>query len=142
MKRLRVLWNIVRVTRADYVFYGFLAVLTAGALILPLVEPQIPSFGEGLWFLFASFTTIGFGDLAAVTVAGRLITVVVSLYGILVVALLTGIVVGFFNELLKVRANTSLNEFMDELERLPDLSHEELRALADRIRQRHVLHPR
>ncbi|MBO0896044.1 MULTISPECIES: potassium channel family protein [Arthrobacter] len=139
MKRLRLLWNIVRVTSADYVFYGFLAVLAAAAFALPRVEAGIPTFGDALWYLFVSFTTIGFGDFSAVTTAGRLVTVAVSLYGILVVALLTGIIVGFYNELLKVRANTSLNEFVAELEHLPDLSREELLALAEKVRKRHIL---
>ena len=139
MKRLRVLWNIIRVTNADFVLYGFLIVLGAAALLLPRVEPGIPDFGESLWYLFSSFTTIGFGDFVAVTLAGRLITVAVALYGILVVALLTGIIVGFYNELLRVRSKASLNDFIDDLEHLPDLSREQLMSLAQRIRERHIL---
>lgn len=139
MKRLRLLWNIVRVTNADYVFYGFLAVLAAASVLLPRFEPGIPRFGDALWYLFVSFTTIGFGDFVAVTTPGRLITVAVAVYGILVVALLTGIIVGFYNELLKVRANTSLNELIGELEHLPDLSRAEILALAEKVRTRHIL---
>ncbi len=139
MKRLRVLWNVVRITKADYFFYGFLVALAAAALLLPRFEPGIAGFGDGLWYLYVSFTTIGFGDLVAVTAAGRILTVLVSLYGILVVALLTGVVVGFYNELLKVRANTSLNQFIEELEHLPDLSREQLASLSRRIRDRHIL---
>lgn len=139
MIRLRVLWNVVRITKAHYFFYGFLAVLAAAALLLPRFEPGIAGFGDGLWYLYVSFTTIGFGDLVAVTAAGRILTVLVSLYGILVVALLTGVVVGFYNELLKVRANTSLNQFVEELEHLPDLSREQLASLSRRIRDRHIL---
>ncbi|MCC3265477.1 potassium channel family protein [Arthrobacter gengyunqii] len=139
MKRLRLLWNIVRITSADYVFFGFLTVLAVAALLLPRFESGIPTFGDALWYLFVAFTTIGFGDFAAVSTAGRLITVAVSLYGIVVVALLTGIVVGFYNELLKVRANTSLNEFITELEHLPELSREQLLTLAERVRSRHLL---
>ncbi|MCC3271123.1 potassium channel family protein [Arthrobacter zhangbolii] len=139
MKRMRVLWNIVRVTNADYVLYGFLIALGTAALLLPRFEPGIPDFGDSLWYLFSSFTTIGFGDYVAVTFAGRLITVVVALYGILVVALLTGIIVGFYNELLRIRSRTSLNDLVDELEHLPDLSRDELESLARRIRERHIL---
>ncbi|MCC3278905.1 potassium channel family protein [Arthrobacter sp. zg-Y40] len=82
---------------------------------------------------------MGFGDFVAVTPMGRLITVVVALYGILVVALLTGIIVGFYNELLRVRSRDSLNGLLDELEHLPDLSREELQSLSQRIRERHIL---
>ena len=139
MKRLRVLWNVVRITKADKVLYGFLAVLTAAALLLPPMEPGIASFGDALWYLYVSFTTIGFGDIVPVTAAGRLITVAVSLYGILIVALITGIVVGYYNELLKIRANNALDEFISELENLPDLSREQLLELAQRVRNRRIL---
>ena len=141
MKRLRVLWNVIRLTGASYVFIGFVVVLAGAAVALPRVEPGIPTLGDALWYLFVSFTTIGFGDLTAVTFAGRLITVVVALYGIVVVALLTGVVVGFYNELLKVRARSSLAEFVDELEHLPELSPEQLQDLSERVRQRRVLPP-
>ncbi len=139
MKRMRVLWHIIRLTGADVVLFGFLIVYVSAALVLPRFEPGIPDFGNSLWYLFSSFTTIGFGDYVAVTFLGRIITVFVSLYGILVVALATGVIVGFYNELLRVRTKDSLREFVDELEHLPDLSKEELADLAGRVRERHIL---
>lgn len=139
MKRLRVLWNIIRVTGADVVVFGFLIVYGSAALILPRVERGIPDFGDALWYLFVSFTTIGFGDFVAVTVLGRLITVFVALYGILVVALATGVIVGFYNELLRVRTKESLQDVIGELENLPDLTREQLADLSRRVRERHIL---
>ncbi|MFF2676988.1 potassium channel family protein [Arthrobacter koreensis] len=139
MKRLRVLWHIIRLTGADVVVYGFLAVYGLAALILPRFEPGIHDFGNALWYLFESFTTIGFGDYVAVTVPGRLITVFVALYGILVVALATGVIVGFYNELLRARTKDSLRDFIHELEHLPELSRQQLAELALRVRERHIL---
>ncbi|WP_461168984.1 potassium channel family protein [Arthrobacter sp. Z1-15] len=139
MKRVRLLWNIIRATGADGVFTGFLLVLAGGSLMLARFEPGINNLGDALWFLFVSFTTIGFGDFVPVTMPGRLITVVVSLYGILVVALGTGVIVGYYSEILRARANTSLDELISELEQLPELSREDLLALAERIRRRHIL---
>jgi hypothetical protein len=43
-------------------------------------------------------TTIGFGDLTAVTPAGRLISVAVGIYGIVAVALITSILVNIYND--------------------------------------------
>lgn len=139
MKRLRLLWNVIRATGAERVFTGFLLALALAALMLPRFEPEIHNLGDALWFLFESFTTIGYGDMVPVTMPGRIITVLVSLYGILVVALSTGVIVGYYNEILKARANTSLDEFIRELEKLPDLSRQELLTLAERVRRRHLL---
>ncbi len=139
MKRFRVLRNIIRVTSADVVFYGFLAVYAGAALLLPLFEPGIPRTGDALWYLFVSFTTIGFGDFVAETFVGRLLTVFVSLYGILVVALTTGVIVGFYNQLVRTRTRGTLEAMVRELENLPDLSREELADLSRRVRERHLL---
>ena len=42
--------------------------------------------------------TIGFGDFAAVTPIGRIITVILGIYGILVVAVIASIIANFYNE--------------------------------------------
>lgn len=139
MKRLRVLWHIIRLTGADVFVFGFLIVYGSAALVIPRFEPGIPGFGDAFWYLFETFTTIGFGDYVAVTFIGRLITVFVALYGILVVALATGVIVGFYNELLRARTKESLREFVSELEHLPDLTKEQLADLAARVRERHIL---
>ena len=43
-------------------------------------------------------TTIGFGDLTAVTDFGRILSVILGAYGIVVVALITSIIVNFYGE--------------------------------------------
>ena len=43
-------------------------------------------------------TTTGFGDFAATTTVGRVLSVVLGIYGIVAVAILTSIIVNFYNE--------------------------------------------
>ncbi len=43
-------------------------------------------------------TTIGFGDITATTGIGRLLSVILGIYGIIVVALITSVIVNFYNE--------------------------------------------
>jgi hypothetical protein len=72
--------------------------IIAFSIVLPQFDPGIPSFEDALWYCFAIVTTIGFGDIAAATLPGRVISVVLGLYGIIVVALITSIIVNFYNE--------------------------------------------
>ena len=59
------------------------------------------NYKDALWYCFALVTTIGFGDITAVTDLGRTISVVLGIYGIIVVALITSIIVNFYGEIKK-----------------------------------------
>ena len=65
---------------------------------------------------------------------GRILTVILVLYGIFVIALIPGVVVNYFVEFNKIRYNESLLMFMYRLEHLDTLSKEELREISQDIR--------
>ncbi len=47
----------------------------------------------------------------------------------------TGIIVNFYNEILELRRKETLSAFLDRLEQLPNLSHEELVELSARVQK-------
>ncbi len=96
--RMDILLRIIRKTFAAEILFGMLLLITAFSIILPNVEPGLSSFGDALWYCFMIVTTIGFGDLTAVTFPGRIISVILGIYGLIVVALLTSIIVNFYSE--------------------------------------------
>ena len=51
--------------------------------------------------VIAIVTTIGFGDVAATSIEGRIISVILGVYGIIVVALIISIIVNFYGEMKK-----------------------------------------
>ena len=98
------------------------------------IEIQICCEGSGYVILNGARSEIGVGDIVAVTTAGRILTVILVLYGIFVIALIPGVVVNYFVEFNKIRYNESLLMFMDRLEHLDTLSKEELRDISQNIR--------
>lgn len=96
--KLKVLFKIIVKTYALEVLFGLLTMMVAFSLILMIYEPQMAYFPDALWYCFAVVTTIGFGDIQAVTHIGRAISVILGLYGIIVVAIITSIIVNFYNE--------------------------------------------
>ena len=63
------------------------------ALIILNAEPEtFDSYFDAVYWATVSLTTIGYGDLYPVTDIGRVVTILSSLVGILVVALPTGII--------------------------------------------------
>lgn len=96
--KVRVLFKIVMRTFALEIILGLFTMMIASSLLLTIYEDGIPTFVDALWYSFAVVTTIGFGDFTAVTPLGRILTVLLGTYGIVVVAVITSIIVNFYNE--------------------------------------------
>ena len=112
--KFKTLFKIIFRTFALEVLLGLLTMIVASALIFSTFEESIPSFGDGLWYAFAVVTTIGFGDYAATTVLGRVVTVLLGIYGLIVVAVITSIIVNFYNETAGKRDSQELKEINKE----------------------------
>lgn len=77
---------------------GYILVI---ALVMFNVEPDtFNSFFDALYWATISLTTMGYGDIYAVSVTGKIITMLSALFGIAVVALPAGLIsAGFMAEL-------------------------------------------
>lgn len=71
------------------------------ALIMFNVEPEtFDTFFDALYWSTISLTTMGYGDIYAVSAVGKIITMISALFGIAVVALPAGLIsAGFMAEL-------------------------------------------
>lgn len=96
--KFKVLIKIVLNTFSLEILFGLLTMIVCFSLVFMRIEPNITTFPEALWYCFAIVTTIGFGDFVATTAIGRVLSVILGLYGIVVVAVITSIVVNFYNE--------------------------------------------
>lgn len=139
MRRIKLLWRILQMTQVDKIISGFVVFTFVMALGLTIVEPGISTYGDGLWYCFSVFTTIGFGDITAVTFIGRSLTAVLGIFSLFVVAMIPGVIVSYFMEISKARAKSSIVEFLDQLEHLPMLSKEELTELSEKVKKNRKL---
>ena len=112
--KLKVLFKIIVRTYTLEVIFGLLTLIVASSLVFMVYEPNITTFGDALWYSFAVVTTIGFGDLAAETLIGRILTVVLGVYGLIVVAILTSIIVNFYNETAGKESSQTFREIKKE----------------------------
>lgn len=95
MKRRR-LWHIIRKTKVIEELIGLLTSMMIFAIFLTRIEPNIQTYGDGLWYTFAVVTTIGFGDIVVVTGVGRFLSVILGLYGLFIIAIITSVVVNYY----------------------------------------------
>ena len=118
--KVKVLFKIITNTFSLEVLFGLLVIIVCFSIILAKVEPAanaeatIQNFPDALWYCFAVVTTIGFGDKVALTPVGRILTVILGLYGLVVVAVITSIIVNFYNATVGKQDQKELEEIKDE----------------------------
>lgn len=134
MKGIKRGFRVLKRTGAIHIFWSYLVCLCVSALVLWKIEPGIETIGDGLWYCFIASTTVGFGDICAVTTIGRIITVIVTVYGIVAVAMVPGVVLSYYLEYIKALEKESVSLFLEKLENLPELSKEELEEISERVR--------
>lgn len=64
---------------------------------------KFTDIGEGLWWAFATFATVGYGDIYPVTGMGKILGAFISLLGISMIAIITGLISSAFMH--KLREN-------------------------------------
>ena len=89
-KNFVILGNVLEKSKDSLLTVGTLAAayILVSALIIFNVEPEtFNTFFDALYWATISLTTVGYGDIYAVSTIGRLITMISSLLGIAIVAL-------------------------------------------------------
>ena len=135
MKRIKILAGILKRTDADRILVGFVGFLFVIAAVIELVEPDINRYGDALWYCYAVISTAGFWNLVAVTFTGKMCSILLTIYALFVLAIVTGVVVNFYTQMVEMQRKETLAMFMDKLERLPELSREELENISKKVRK-------
>ena len=94
----RALQKVIRKTFAVEIIFGMLLLIAAFSVVLQSSEAGIETYADALWYCFAIVTTIGFGDVTVTGGIGRILSVILGVYGIIVVSLITSVIVNFYNE--------------------------------------------
>ena len=128
--------RVFRETGADTLIGIYLGFFLLCALIFWIVEPGISTYWDALWYCFTVASTVGFGDIVVATRVSRILSMVLSLYSAVTLAIFTGVFVNYFNQLVQLRQKDSLAALADKTDRLPDMSRDELKKLSAQIKQR------
>lgn len=102
-KSISIIINVFKKQKESLlVVCGFaIGYILISALVVISIEPEtFPSFFDAVYWATVSLTTVGYGDIYAVSTAGKIITMISSICGIAIVALPAGIVTaGYMDEL-------------------------------------------
>lgn len=100
-KNIQIIINVFKKQRDALTIVGVLAIgyIFTTALVIFNVEPEtFDSFFDALYWATVSLTTMGYGDIYAVTNIGQLITMISAVFGIAIVALPAGIITAGYME--------------------------------------------
>ena len=86
-------------------------ILISALIIFNVEGDSFETFFDAIYWATVSLTTVGYGDIYAVTTAGRIITMISSIFGIAIVALPAGIITaGYMEALNEAKKDTDKNE--------------------------------
>ncbi len=112
-KSISIIIEVFKKQKESLIVVGALAVgyILVAALVVISVEPEtFPTFFDAVYWATVSLTTVGYGDIYAVSTAGKIITMISSIFGIAIVALPAGIITaGYMDELNNRKNNKNDN---------------------------------
>lgn len=135
MKRLRVLRNILVRTKTDKILIAYVVFVLLSALLIVLFDPAITSYADALWYCYAVISTAGFGDVVATTFVSKILSLLVTMYSTIVIAIVTGVVVNFYTQIIEMQQKETITAFMDKLEHLENMSKEELKEISAKVKK-------
>lgn len=103
-KSLRRIITVLKESKESLLAVGALAIayILTTALIIFNVEPDaFKNYFEAMYWSTVSLTTVGYGDLYAVSTVGRAITMISAIFGIAIVALPAGIITAGYMKVLE-----------------------------------------
>lgn len=118
--KINVISNIIKKSMVYEIILGLLILVVLCSFYFTLVEPNMTSYVDSLWYSFSVITTIGFGDVYVTTTFGRILSVFLGISGIIVVALFTSVIVNFYNEMNKKRDEREMKKLIDKVEKIEE----------------------
>lgn len=100
-KNMQIIINVFKRQKEALVAVCVLAggYILISALIIFNVEPDtFDTFFDAIYWATVSLTTVGYGDIFAVSTAGKIITMISAVFGIAIVALPAGIITAGYME--------------------------------------------
>lgn len=102
-KSIRIIVDVLKNSKRALASVGTFAIgyILVSALVIFNVEPEsFDNFFEAIYWATVSLTTVGYGDIYPISVAGQIVTMISSLFGIAIIALPSGIITaGYMKEI-------------------------------------------
>ena len=140
MNRIKNFFNLIERVFNSRRLRTIIGVLTLAIIVFGYIfymtEPDIKTFGDGIWWALVTVTTVGYGDITPATTLGRFVAGTLMFFGLGLIATVTAIVSAkFVQNYVDHHTNDDvlekLEELESEIEKLKALEEDELEKLDD-----------
>ncbi|NBI28348.1 potassium channel family protein [Chengkuizengella marina] len=124
--------EILEINGLNKVIASVFALIFIASIPIYFVEPSVESYDDAIWYSIVTATTVGYGDFYPETPWGRMIAVVLMVFGIGLIGMVTGSVATYFMDGNK-KENPKVDYLKKELDRLDELTNEEIDTMIDML---------
>ena len=122
--KLNLVSKIIKKSLFNEIILALVILIILCSVYFTVVEPDMTSYVDSLWYSFSVITTLGFGDVSVTTTFGRILSVILGISGIAVVALFTSFIVNFYNEMNKRRDEKKIDKIVEKVEEIEKIEEE------------------
>ncbi|QKS69776.1 potassium channel family protein [Paenalkalicoccus suaedae] len=90
------LHGVLKTNSLDKVLMAVVILIFVASIPIRLIEPSIDSYSDAVWWAVVTATTVGYGDISPETMIGRLIAMVLMMFGIGLLGVVTSSVASYF----------------------------------------------
>ena len=130
---LMMFFDILHQTRTYKLLVGYIILVFIMGLLIMITDENINDYGDALWYCYAVLSTVGFGDVIVTGTLPRILSVILTVYSVIVIAIITGAIVNLSTMINEISMQETVENFVNELEHLQDLDREELSNLSKRV---------
>jgi voltage-gated potassium channel len=102
------------------------------------IEPEINTFGDGIWWAIVTTTTVGYGDFSPVTGLGRFLAVVLMLVGIGIIGTFTSAVSTYFRNARILPHDKQVLRIIKNIEETDSLTEEDAELIKLHMKRKSV----
>lgn len=122
---MKPVYSVLQTNGLDKLLSVTLILLFIVPIPIILVEPQINTYPDALWWAVVTTTTVGYGDISPTTAFDRILAVVLMLVGIGIIGTFTSAISSYFAKVDELSHNQQVLLIIQTIEDIDEITEED-----------------